>query len=93
MASARDPETGDLVVRAVYDSSEVYYGSFAHLAPDLLVDTVDSYFGMRKIAVGKDARGVTRLLLNGKPLFQYGSLDADFLHQWHIFDSTFKPRT
>ena len=32
-----------------------------------VVDRVDSYFGMRKIAVGRDEKGVTRLLLNGKP--------------------------
>ncbi|MBL7154324.1 MAG: glycoside hydrolase family 2 [Phycisphaerae bacterium] len=39
------------------------------------VDTVESYFGMRKISVGKDANGINRLLLNNKLLFQYGFLD------------------
>src|SRR5262249_38410587 len=43
-----------------------------------LVDAVDSYFGMRKIAVGKDDKGVTRLLLNGKPYFMTGPLDQGF---------------
>jgi len=38
-------------------------------------DAVGSYFGMRKIAIGKDEAGVQRLLLNDKPLFQYGPLD------------------
>ncbi len=38
-------------------------------------DTVHSYFGMRKIALGKDEAGANRLLLNGEPLFQYGPLD------------------
>jgi hypothetical protein len=38
-------------------------------------DEVASYFGMRKIALGKDQAGVTRLFLNGKPLFQLGPLD------------------
>ena len=38
-------------------------------------DTVATYFAMRKIAVAKDARGVNRLLLNGKPLLQFGPLD------------------
>jgi len=38
-------------------------------------DTVRSYFGMRDIAVGPDSKGAIRLLLNGKPLFQYGLLD------------------
>jgi hypothetical protein len=39
------------------------------------VDSVDSYFGMRKIAIGRDAEGFNRLLLNNKPLFQLGPLD------------------
>lgn len=41
-------------------------------------DRVESYFGMRKIALGKDDKGITRLLLNGKPLFQFGPLDQGF---------------
>ncbi len=39
------------------------------------VDTVTSYFGLRKIAVAKDAEGVDRLFVNGQPLFQFGPLD------------------
>ena len=31
-----------------------------------VVDTVDSYFGMRKIEVKKDAEGINRLWLNNK---------------------------
>jgi hypothetical protein len=38
-------------------------------------DIVDSYFAFRSVGVGKDADGVQRLLLNGKPLFQVGPLD------------------
>ena len=38
-------------------------------------DQVESYFGMRSIAVRSDAAGVKRLFLNGKPLFQLGLLD------------------
>jgi Glycosyl hydrolases family 2, sugar binding domain/Glycosyl hydrolases family 2/Glycosyl hydrolases family 2, TIM barrel domain len=38
-------------------------------------DSVDSYFGMRSIAVRPDAAGVRRLFLNGEPLFQLGLLD------------------
>ena len=39
-------------------------------------DIVKSYFGMRKISVGKDATtGHPALLLNNKPLFQNGVLD------------------
>ena len=38
-------------------------------------DDVSSYFGMRKIAVGRDDDGALRMFLNNKPLFQYGPLD------------------
>ena len=42
------------------------------------LDSVTSYFGMRKIALGKDADGIQRLMLNNKPLFQFGPLDQGF---------------
>ncbi len=42
---------------------------------DELVDAVDSYFGMRKIALAEDDDGFVRLMLNNEPLFQYGTLD------------------
>jgi hypothetical protein len=38
-------------------------------------DRVDSYFAMRKISAAKDDKGVLRLMLNNKPLFQVGPLD------------------
>jgi hypothetical protein len=41
-------------------------------------DRVTSYFGMRKISLGKDRNGVQRLCLNNEPLFQYGPLDQGF---------------
>jgi len=40
-----------------------------------VADTVDSYFGMRKIEIGKGPAGKTRILLNGKFVFQVGPLD------------------
>ncbi len=40
-------------------------------------DTVDSYFGMRKIQVASDGK-VNRLYLNGKFIFQVGPLDQGF---------------
>lgn len=42
------------------------------------VDEVRSYFGLREIRVGKDDAGAPRLLLNGRPLFQFGPLDQGF---------------
>ena len=41
-------------------------------------DNVASYFGMRKIALAKDAAGINRLFLNNEPLFQFGPLDQGF---------------
>ena len=41
-------------------------------------DGVKSYFAMRKSSLGKDDQGFTRILLNDKPLFQYGLLDQGF---------------
>ncbi len=38
-------------------------------------DQVRSYFGMRKIELGKDAAGYNRLMLNGEPVFSFGLLD------------------
>jgi hypothetical protein len=43
-----------------------------------VVDVVDSYFGMRKITIAKDDKGVNRLFLNNKPYFQVGPLDQGF---------------
>lgn len=41
-------------------------------------DVITTYFGMRSIRLGKDSEGITRLLLNNEPLFQYGPLDQGF---------------
>jgi hypothetical protein len=38
-------------------------------------DTIKSYFGLRKISLGTDDKGVLRLFLNNAPLFQFGPLD------------------
>ncbi len=45
---------------------------------DQELDSVQSYFGMRKIAVGKDDKGIMRMLLNNEFLFQVGPLDQGF---------------
>jgi hypothetical protein len=42
------------------------------------VDSVESYFGMRKILVDRDEDGVTRLLLNDEFVFQLGPLDQGY---------------
>ena len=40
-----------------------------------ICDRVTSYFGMRKISLEEDTKGVNRLFLNNEPLFQFGPLD------------------
>jgi hypothetical protein len=40
-----------------------------------LVDSVTSYFGMRKISLGQDKDGFTRIMLNNHFVFQFGFLD------------------
>ncbi|HET6424285.1 MAG TPA: glycoside hydrolase family 2 TIM barrel-domain containing protein [Planctomycetaceae bacterium] len=45
---------------------------------DRPLEVVSTYYARRKISLGKDDKGVTRILLNNKPLFQYGTLDQGF---------------
>ncbi len=45
---------------------------------DKKVDETTGYFGMRKISIGKDAKGVTRILLNNRFVFQSGLLDQGY---------------
>ncbi|NOY38169.1 MAG: beta-galactosidase [Chlorobi bacterium] len=42
------------------------------------LDKVEGYFGFRDIRLGKDDRGITRMMLNGRFLFQNGPLDQGF---------------
>jgi len=62
--SPDQPFLYDLTVSLVYEGK--------------VVDEVTSYFGMRKIALGKDEAGITRMMLNGKPVFHIGPLDQGF---------------
>nr|HQU58892.1 chitobiase/beta-hexosaminidase C-terminal domain-containing protein [Saprospiraceae bacterium] len=48
------------------------------LREEEVVDRVQSYFGMRQVALWKDEQGFTRILLNGEALFQNGPLDQGF---------------
>ena len=41
-------------------------------------DSVGSYFAMRKISLGKDEQGRTRLFLNNKFFFEVGALDQGY---------------
>lgn len=48
------------------------------IADGEVVDTVKSYFGMRKYSMKKDEKGKVRLCLNNKPYFQKGLLDQGY---------------
>ena len=43
-----------------------------------VLDTVNSYFGMRSLGKQPDPKGFTRFLLNGKPTIMAGALDQGF---------------
>ena len=43
-----------------------------------VLDSVSSYFGMRKIALARDSQGVMRIALNNQFIFQLGTLDQGF---------------
>ena len=58
--------------------SPFLYGLMSSSHDGKSIDAVDCYFGMRKIAIGKDDKGVTRHVLNNKPLFLVGPLDQGF---------------
>lgn len=43
-----------------------------------IMDVVQTYFGMRKVSIGKDDKGYNRIFLNNKYLFNLGTLDQGF---------------
>ncbi|WP_192347557.1 glycoside hydrolase family 2 protein [Algoriphagus sp. Y33] len=60
-----------------------------------VVDAVESYAALREISMAPDANGIQRMMLNGKFLFQYGSLDQGWFpdglytapsHEAMVFD-------
>ncbi len=57
------------------DAPNLYGLNVSLLQGGKTVDAVDSYFGMRKTHVAKDADGINRLMLNNEVVFQYGPLD------------------
>ena len=57
------------------DQPHLYDLRIELLGDGKVIDRVESYFGMRKTEVKKDADGIPRLMLNNSALFQYGPLD------------------
>ncbi len=62
--SPADPYLYDLQVQLMHDGR--------------LIDSVESYFAMRKFGLVKDSLGHLRFALNNQPLFLYGPLDQGF---------------
>ena len=87
-------EGNEIIETAISDDETIYMGNdyklwspeepnLYHIAIELIkngktVDTVKSYFGMRKFSYGKDKFGIVRLFLNNEPYFQRGLLDQGY---------------
>jgi beta-galactosidase/beta-glucuronidase len=53
----------------------LYQLKLAVLRKGKVVDEVQSYFAMRKISLAPDKKGIQRMMLNNRFVFQYGPLD------------------
>lgn len=60
------------------DSPFLYTLKATLLRDGKTLDMVDSYFGMRKISLGKDEQGINRIFLNNEQIFQIGPLDQGY---------------
>ncbi|MBW8688183.1 glycoside hydrolase family 2 protein [Chitinophaga rhizophila] len=60
------------------DQPNLYNLTVKLLNKGKVVDTIGSYFGMRKIEVKKDDKGVERLFLNNEYVYHLGVLDQGF---------------
>ncbi len=78
--TAGDPVTISLEdpQRWTPESPYLYNLKIALVKDQAVLDEITSYFGMRKISLGKDESGFTRMLLNNKFVFQNGPLDQGF---------------
>jgi hypothetical protein len=72
--SPDSPYLYDLAVRIGRQRTKRTIGNASETNYEI-ADGVCTYFAMRKISLGKDEKGILRLCLNNKPLFQYGPLD------------------
>jgi hypothetical protein len=60
------------------DNPYLYDLTLRLLKDNIVMDEVKSYFGMRKISIQKDDKGIERIALNNKPYFNLGVLDQGF---------------
>jgi len=43
-----------------------------------IIDEIETYFGMRKISLGREENGIKTIELNNEKIFQYGTLDQGY---------------
>ncbi len=60
------------------DSPHLYDLTLDLQANGEVIDSVESYFGMRKYSLDRDTDGNLRFCLNNQPLFLYGPLDQGY---------------
>ena len=60
------------------EEPKLYYFTLEIKKDGKILDSVKSYFGMRKFSFGTDKFGVLRLFLNNEPYFQRGLLDQGY---------------
>ena len=60
------------------DTPKLYDLRVSLLQNGKVVDSVNSYYAMRKTSVARDEKGVMRLMLNNKFVMQYGVLDQGY---------------
>ena len=57
------------------ETPELYHFTATLSRSGKVLDEVSSYFALREVFVGKDEAGYNRIMLNGAPVFQMGTLD------------------
>lgn len=70
--TVQDPRVWDVLHPVLYDLKITLRNGSEEL------DRVKGYFGFREIGLGKDSSGITRMMLNGRFVFQNGPLDQGF---------------
>jgi beta-galactosidase/beta-glucuronidase len=62
--SPESPFLYDLTIKMVSDNE--------------IIDEIETYFGMRKISLGREENGIKTIELNNEKIFQYGTLDQGY---------------
>ncbi|GAB6166839.1 glycoside hydrolase family 2 TIM barrel-domain containing protein [Thermostilla marina] len=60
------------------DSPHLYELTVRLVEGGQVLDEVESYVGLREVAVERNVDGPSRIVLNGRPIFQFGPLDQGY---------------